>query len=164
MKKTCKKCGVISKEENFIYYGQKLNSCLDCEKERRRIARHKRYWANPQPSIDKANEWNKSNRQRFLQKDKERRNKRRKEVLEHYGGIPPKCSCCGESEDKFLTIDHIERHGGKKEREKLKGGGHHNYRYIRKMNYPKGIYRVLCYNCNCGRERNNGICPHEQKK
>jgi hypothetical protein len=19
---------------------------------------------------------------------------------------------------------------------------------------------VLCYNCNCGRERNGGICPH----
>jgi hypothetical protein len=23
---------------------------------------------------------------------------------------------------------------------------------------------VLCYNCNCGRARNGGVCPHQQKK
>jgi hypothetical protein len=29
-----------------------------------------------------------------------------------------------------------------------------------KNNFPRG-YRILCYNCNCGRALNNGICPHK---
>lgn len=27
--------------------------------------------------------------------------------------------------------------------------------------YPKDI-QILCYNCNLGREKNGGICPHQQ--
>lgn len=23
---------------------------------------------------------------------------------------------------------------------------------------------VLCFNCNCGREQNDGVCPHEEEK
>lgn len=30
---------------------------------------------------------------------------------------------------------------------------------IKMLNYPEG-YQVLCYNCNCGKSINNGICPH----
>ncbi len=28
-------------------------------------------------------------------------------------------------------------------------------------NFPPG-FRVLCYNCNCGRNHNKGICPHKK--
>jgi hypothetical protein len=82
---------------------------------------------------------------------------KRQEVLDHMGG---KCECCGETNPRFLTIDHINGGGAKHKREnkivKL-------YKWIKKNNYPEG-FRLLCYNCNCARskQRNKGICPHKQ--
>jgi hypothetical protein len=32
--------------------------------------------------------------------------------------------------------------------------------WLKRNNFPSG-YRVLCMNCNHGRKRNGGICPHE---
>lgn len=40
------------------------------------------------------------------------------------------------------------------------GTGYDFYRWLRKHSYPKGNFRLLCFNCNCGRELNGGICPH----
>ena len=31
----------------------------------------------------------------------------RRKILEHYGGNPPKCACCGEAQYFFLTLDHM---------------------------------------------------------
>lgn len=84
----------------------------------------------------------------------------RLEVLIHYSRNPPLCSCCGEKMIKFLTIDHINGNGCK-ERKATKHFGSGFYVWLRKNSYPEG-YRVLCYNCNCGRARNNGICPHQE--
>jgi hypothetical protein len=76
-------------------------------------------------------------------------------VLEAYGS---KCECCQEKEPMFLTIDHING-GGNKHREEV-GGGFRMYRWLKKNSFPTG-YRILCYNCNCGRSVNGGICPHK---
>jgi len=89
--------------------------------------------------------------------------KRRKlEVLTHYCGETPYCQCpsglCDVVDLEFLTIDHINNNGA--EHRKLVGGMNF-YRWLQKNNYPEG-FRVLCYNCNCGRFRNKGICPHEK--
>jgi hypothetical protein len=88
--------------------------------------------------------------------------KLRLEVLTHYGGNPPKCACCGEREKRFLTIDHINNDGAE-HRRKI-GMGHHSgcrlYSWIRTHNFPSG-FQVLCFNCNCGKRMNNGICPHQ---
>lgn len=73
----------------------------------------------------------------------------RREVFEHYGN---KCECCGETNDGFLTIDHID---GNIEREKC---GTSLYSRLRREGYPDNV-RILCWNCNCGRR--NGICPHK---
>jgi len=80
------------------------------------------------------------------------------EVFNHYGGYI--CACCGITHKVFLTIDHIHG-GGSKHRKETGGGGKFNYRWIRKNNYPEG-FQVLCWNCNCGRARNNDICPHKE--
>ena len=87
-------------------------------------------------------------------RQKEYRQKERRLALEHYGGAPSKCDCCGETEMMFLTIDHID--GCKYE--DVARSGHHLYRSLRLHNYPDG-YRVLCYNCNCSMG-NFGYCPH----
>jgi hypothetical protein len=75
-------------------------------------------------------------------------------VLKAYGN---KCSCCGEKERKFLTLDHItqEVSYGK--------GGMSFYTRVKNLGFPSSI-RVLCFNCNCGRSCNGGICPHESIK
>lgn len=78
-------------------------------------------------------------------------------ALTHYGGNPPKCVCCGESHLKFLTIDHING-GGNKHRKKV---GSYICAWLIKNNFPED-FQVLCYNCNCGRSLNNGICPHKE--
>lgn len=85
----------------------------------------------------------------------EYKEKLRKTVYDHYGN---KCICCGESNYLFLTIDHINNDGGK---HRLAGvyGGATTYNYIIKNNFPTDL-QILCWNCNCGRQRNKGICPH----
>lgn len=82
----------------------------------------------------------------------------RGQVLEHYGR---RCSCpgCGEDNEAFLTVDHVDG-GGTQHRAKLGGSSTAVCRWIVKNNFPAG-FRLLCYNCNCGRQRNGGICPHE---
>lgn len=77
-------------------------------------------------------------------------------ALRAYGGPEPACVCCGEREPVFLALDHINGGGNRQHRE-LGGGGF--YAWLRKNNYPVG-FRVLCHNCNLGRELNGGICPH----
>jgi len=70
-----------------------------------------------------------------------------------------KCICCGESNRLFLTLDHINGNGTA-ERKAMR-----NRQYgaigkaIREPDRSK--YQILCYNCNCGKWRNKGICPHK---
>lgn len=91
------------------------------------------------------------------------RNKIKLEVIKFYSKGKMNCACCGEDTPEFLTVDHIANNGTA-ERKKFTGGGHHNYRYIIKNNFPKG-YRIMCFNCNCGRARTaDKICPHEKTK
>jgi hypothetical protein len=78
------------------------------------------------------------------------------EVISHYGGI---CQCCGESDIRVLTIDHIEG-GGKKHRKEVGVGNF--YSSLIKNNFPPG-FQVLCFNCNSGRSVNHGICPHKER-
>ena len=82
----------------------------------------------------------------------------KKKVFDHYGWA---CSCCGEDHVDFLTIDHING-GGHGQRAKV-GTGRSLYRWIAKNNFPAD-FRTLCYNCNCGRARAGGTCPHEKEK
>jgi len=99
------------------------------------------------------------NKMKQIMVNRKYRKKLKLEVLIHYGGNPPRCVCCGESHVEFLTIDHINNNGAEERTKTKKSGGYQFYIWLRGNNYPKS-YQVLCYNCNCGREQNNGICPH----
>ena len=72
--------------------------------------------------------------------------KLRLNVIKGYGG---KCELCGEDNLHSLTIDHID--GGGSEERKMLGGSYAFYKMLRDNNYPKDNYRLLCYNCNCGK-------------
>ena len=78
-------------------------------------------------------------------------------VLDAYGGRI--CSCCGETQLAFLSLDHVNDNGA--EHRRALGG--HVYEWLAKHDFPdKDAYRVLCRNCNWGRRVNNGICPHQE--
>lgn len=73
----------------------------------------------------------------------------RKKIVEAYGG---RCTCCGESRLRFLTIDHVNGPDGRR--------GSRLLRYIVRHRFPPQ-YRILCFNCNSGRALNGGVCPHQ---
>lgn len=90
--------------------------------------------------------------------------KRKKDVeliKDHYGRA---CMCCGETESAFLTLDHINDDGGKQRKE----FNTDTYLVIARKHRKTGVWpddlQVLCYNCNSGRYRNGGICPHKSSK
>jgi hypothetical protein len=76
------------------------------------------------------------------------------DAINHYGG--PKCVCCGETNIKFLTLDH-EKNDAKSYPLEARVTP---YAWLRKKGYPDIGLRVQCYNCNCGRAHNGGVCPH----
>lgn len=96
---------------------------------------------------------------RYRVRDKHRKENARIIVFEHYSKTsPPACVCCGETEKMFLSIDHIN--GGGQEDRKKRGNGTVMYQSLLRDGLPEG-YQLLCMNCNHGRMRNNGICPHK---
>jgi len=66
-----------------------------------------------------------------------------------------KCSCCGESNEKLLTIEHKLGQAGIKEKHR----GDKAYRDAIN-NYCPDLYEILCYNCNFGKSH-YGVCPHK---
>jgi DNA-directed RNA polymerase subunit RPC12/RpoP len=86
----------------------------------------------------------------------------RAQVFAAYGGY--RCGCCGETEPLFLTIDHVENDGARMRADKTHGrGGTQFYQWLRINNFPRG-FQVLCVNCNIGKHRNGGVCPHKSGK
>lgn len=83
----------------------------------------------------------------------------KEQVFTAYGGY--KCNCCGESEPMFLSIDHIDNNGAEERRSGLyAGSGVGFYQWLRKSGFPSG-YQVFCMNCNTGKHKNGGVCPHQ---
>lgn len=78
-------------------------------------------------------------------------------IFKQYGSI---CICCKENNIRFLTLDHINTDGANHKKQSGQTNMP-NYiaRLIKENKAPKDI-QILCYNCNCGRYRNGGICPH----
>lgn len=132
----------------------------DLPEERKEAIRAKSreyYWAHRDERLRYAREDNPAHKAERLRKS---RAKLKDTVFEHYGDI---CACCGETNRKFLTIDHING-GGRGHRRSLgpKGGSTLSVLYdIKKRGFPADI-QILCFNCNCGRAQNGGICPHKE--
>lgn len=96
------------------------------------------------------------------QQAKERKFKQKIKILTAYSNGKIKCSCCGETEIKFLTLDHLNGNGSE-HRAKF-GGSSGVYVHLIKNNFPdKQHYRVLCFNCNTTNGQ-YGECPHEEAR
>ena len=150
------------KEYRKEYYQKNREKLLEKQKE---------YYKGNAPSIKgNVKKWVKNNREKrriyvqnhyknnvekYREYAKKHRIKTKMQALEHYGGAPPECKCCGEKHIEFLTMDHIDG-GGRKHREEIGSGK--LYIWLRQNNYPNG-FRVLCMNCN-NSMGHSGYCPH----
>lgn len=146
--KTCARCRVTKPLSEFkrTSKGHPHSYCHPCKREdgrERRNADIEKYRAA-------------SRMHHTPEYQKARRLQARNEAYDRYGG---ECRCCGETEYLFLTLDHIND-----------DGVHHRSRYpsgipmyaiARREGYPDYL-QLLCYNCNCGRARNGGVCPHQE--
>lgn len=152
--KTCTKCGEVKPLAEFYAHskgkrpGLTSSACKPCESKRMRIY----YDANSA----KKKIWFDARYKRL-----------KEDVFNAYGGF--KCSCCGETQPMFLTIDHIDGKGAEHRRSMTEEGqnyrdatGYKTYRWLERNGYPPG-FRVLCANCNHGAHRNGGICPHRSE-
>jgi hypothetical protein len=80
-------------------------------------------------------------------------------VIALYGG---KCTCCGETEPRFLSLDHVNNDGG--ELRKMRDPNHYGgglYRYALKE--KRDDLQLHCHNCNLAKGF-YGICPHEEAR
>lgn len=151
----CKVCGKPTEPLGSTTYRGRL--CADCRKQKDAA----RYQTDKKRVLARNAEWRAEHAQPdspYRERQKRLQNERRKairaEVLAHYGG---RCACCGETEPLFLTIDHMTMNGGEHRRQIKR----FDIAYWLWLNdYPDG-FQVLCFNCNTGRYRNGGRCPHE---
>ncbi len=165
--KQCTKCGEVWPNTGEFFYRQpykvkdgtvKVTLHAECKVCGRK--RTKAYYRDPknQPKIKRHE---KAYRRAWYAKI-------RNIVFTHYGGWV--CACCGETEPKFLTLDHINNDGNvfrksivpKKAYDRGAGSGGFTYAYLIRNGFPPG-YQVLCANCNHGKNMNGGVCPHVEK-
>ncbi len=92
------------------------------------------------------------------------RERLRRAVFSHYSDNTFKCACCGESEQDFLVIDHIDGNGNEQRRAafgRTDAGGHTMHRWLVKQGFPQG-FQLLCANCNSSRGK-HGECTHKNR-
>ncbi len=129
------------------------------------------YMANRDKLLAYAKQWAKNNpekRRATQQRHKERhpdrvkellrvcRQKLKAEIINAYGG---KCTCCGQREPDFLTVDHINNTGAAHRREI---GRTELYAWLKRNGFPKDEFQLLCWNCNMAKGR-YGSCPHKRR-
>jgi hypothetical protein len=93
-----------------------------------------------------------SRRQReFKQRLKQR-------VFDMYGR---RCACCGEDNEVFLCLDHVNDDGYlERYRGMGKGRGGNSVQYKAAGDvYRPDQWQILCHNCNYAKRF--GICPHQ---
>jgi hypothetical protein len=97
------------------------------------------------------------NPEAYLKRKKEYVARLKRKAIDGYGG---ECSCCGEKEILFLSIDHVNNDGNKHRKESNIHTGAQTYKFVVESGFPKE-FQVLCFNCNWGKHANDGVCPHK---
>ena len=140
-REVCRNHGHKMTEDNTFYmiaHGTVARLCRTCKSDSNKRAMKK---------------FNAKNKAGHNQYEKSRVKKYRDMVLGAYGA---KCSCCGETRRRFLTVEHLEG-DGHQHRARLKQNVYYD---IVKQGFPKDKYGVLCMNCNFAKGRGKQ-CPHE---
>lgn len=79
-------------------------------------------------------------------------------VVAKYGG---RCSCCLESDIRFLCVDHINNDAKAQRRDRGLVSYASFLRDIIRRGFPKDL-TILCFNCNIAKQI-EGACPHSKE-
>ena len=101
-------------------------------------------------NAERSKKWAQAHPERMRAHNIRKNHKMKDDFFRMYG---PDCNCCGESNRGFLTLDHKD--GNERQRTQ-----DFEYRRAVREGYRPDLWAVLCYNCNMGRARNKGTCPH----
>jgi hypothetical protein len=169
--RVCRKCGVKKPIEAFKKHSKKeyrRRSCHECD----RIdftAVHQKWRDENRTYVRDKSRINMSNwranmtpeqKQAFDAKMAVKANVRRERLrMVVYSGYGRVCACCGEDELLFLSIDHVNNDGYMRRKNGEGHGGEQLFVKIVRENFPPD-FQLLCMNCNHGKARNGGICPH----
>jgi hypothetical protein len=184
--KRCSVCGVEKGLDQFwfsVAQSRHVAACNDCRrakaktyresnKERTAVtnrqwqianpdkikAAHQRWLArNPGEAAKRTAKWRSENYERARESQRVHDRKLKEAAYAAYGGF--QCACCGETTEAFLSIDHMNNDGAEHRRivphRKI-------YKWLARNGYPEG-FQILCMNCNFGKARNGGVCPHESE-
>ena len=142
----CRDCGKELTEEDLQRCRNPLRAkvCLVCFRKHRAELSRRKHWKN---------------REKHCKRMADAYAKSKSLVFAHYG---QSCVCRGESEPLFLHMDHINDDGYKYH---VNGDRSHQnvYQWLVSHSFPEG-FQVLCANCNDGKKRNHGICPHKSRR
>jgi predicted restriction endonuclease len=121
------------------------------------------YYQNNKQKVNRqrkeyAKNWRTNHKELCAQYSYEANQRIKKKIFDYYGH---KCTCCGETEEAFLTLDHING-GGTKHRKEIGFGTKPLYMWLIKHNFPPE-FQTLCMNCQFGK-RYGHICPHQLMK
>lgn len=160
--------------KNFLPYipsvcGKLLNmKCCRCKEEKERSEFHKnQHYCKPCQRLHRRGWWQtltvEQKRHARRNEDKQGQNKRRqarkqalrREMLTEYGGC---CTCCGETEYKFLTLEHLNGGGNSHRRKFHKADG--TWADLKRQGWPKEGLTILCWNCQMAKTH-YGKCPHK---
>ena len=159
----CKVCG---EQTGFPEPIKGRNICRPCYNKKhqewraRTPEKRKQYYQkNREAIISKVSKWAKENKEKRRVIGRTWRWRIRMEMIEAYGGA---CTCCGEIQPEFLSIDHIRNDGYTK---RLKGepSGAALYKVLRDKGWPRDEYQLLCMNCNFAKGH-FGECPHKKPR
>lgn len=157
--KKCGRCGSMKALSEFGISSKTdkpMAYCKPCYVLAR--ATHQRWLErNPGEAARRTAKWRSENREQALQAQRDSNRKLKDAAYVAYGGY--ECKCCGETMEAFLSLDHVNNDGNEHrkimDRRKL-------YKWLMRQGYPDG-FQVLCMNCNFGKARNGGICPHKAR-
>lgn len=159
----CSSCRRLLSDDNFYPRGK---WCKDCHRDKLK-ERRSRYWARGLCLCSRPVAENRKRCSRCIESNNlaktgaagsARRRKVKEGVFTHYGG---KCTCCGESQMQFLSLDHVNNDGAQHRRSlgTMVSGGVSFYYWVRKNGYPSYL-QILCFNCNHAKAL-FGQCPHK---
>lgn len=168
--KICTKCKKTKPEGSFYKSSAKSNGaksrywCIECTAQWQKINLQKikespeKYEKYRKLRTINSKKWRLDDPDRSRLSVKLYQQKRKMKALEYYSGGTPECNCCGEKEQKFLSIDHIDNDGNR--HRKSDPSAIAIYAWLKKHNYPNG-FQVLCFNCNLSKAF-FGKCPHNK--
>lgn len=114
------------------------------------------YHRNKGKKNEQSRAYYRANAEKLKAAERDKYHTLRHEAYMRYGGY--QCACCGESEPAFLCLDHVNNDGYWHRKQVHPRS---LPKWLKDQGYPKGMFQVLCYNCNQGKRINGGTCPHQ---